>query len=63
MRNSETSDGYLLLNRGIEVASRCALGDGLTREEVAQALIALAEAIADPSIVAEDMSPISVPMA
>lgn len=63
MRNESDVDAYMLLNRGIDVAARCALGDGLTREEVAQALNTLAAAIADPSSVAEDMSPITVRVA
>lgn len=58
----DSSTAYLLLNRAIDVAARCALGDGLAREDVAEVLISLASAIADPSSVAEDMSPISVPM-
>lgn len=55
-------DAFLLLHRPIEVAARCALGDGLSREEVYEVLVSVAEAILHPGDVAEDMSPISVPM-
>jgi len=58
----ETSIAYLLLCRQTDVAARCALGDGLTNKEVAEVLRSLANAIEDPSSVAENMSAISVPM-
>lgn len=58
----DASTAYLLLNRAADVAARCALGDGLSREEVAEVLRSLANAIEDPGTVAEDMSAISVPM-
>ena len=58
----DTSTAFLLLNRQIEVAARCALGDGLTRHDVSEVLAALSEAIVNPASVAEDMSAISIPM-
>jgi hypothetical protein len=57
-----TSIAYLLLNRQVDVAARCALGDGLPARDVAAVLRTLADAIETPWTVAEDMSPISVPM-
>jgi hypothetical protein len=57
----EPRDAYLLLDRQLLVAARCALGDGLSRAEVGQALEALSVAIQTRDC-AEDMSPLSVPM-
>jgi len=57
----ELSVAFLLLHRGLEVAARCALGDGLTRHDVSEVLRSLAYAI-ETQDVAEDMSAISVPM-
>jgi hypothetical protein len=58
----DSSKAFMLLNRQIEVAARCALGDGLTPDEVFDALLQLADAIKNPATVAEDMRPISIPM-
>jgi hypothetical protein len=57
-----TSETYAILNRMLGLASRCALGDGLTRAEVAQALRDEAYAI-ETQDVAEDTSPILFHMA
>jgi hypothetical protein len=58
----DPSIAFLLLNRQVEVAARCALGDGLSPEEVYDSLRQIADAIRQPGDVAEDMSAISVPM-
>jgi hypothetical protein len=58
----DSSTAFLLLNRQIDVAARCALGDGIDAHDIAETLRSLADAIEDPGSVAEDMSPISVPM-
>lgn len=56
------AEAWLLFQRQTELAARCALGDGLDRTSIALALHALADAIADPTTVAEDMSRIVIPM-
>jgi len=56
-----THEAFLLFNRAAEVAARCALGDGLTRQSVAIALRDLADAI-ETQDCAEDMSKIVIPM-
>jgi hypothetical protein len=53
---------HLLLDRALAAASRIALGDGLSRDVVAESLEAEAYAIRTQDV-AEDMSPISIPMA
>jgi hypothetical protein len=57
------STACLMLLRQIEVAARCALGDGIPAATVAIALREMADAIDGTSDVAEDMSPIVIPMA
>lgn len=57
------SEAILMLQRGTEVAARIALGDGISRQMVAIVLRDLADAIEDPSSVAEDMSPLVIHMA
>jgi hypothetical protein len=42
-----------------DLAARLALGNGLSREDVAQSLESLAAAIRDPGQVAENMEPIT----
>lgn len=52
------TEAILMLQRSSGLAARIALGDGVSRSMVAICLHELAEAIEDPSTVAEDMSPI-----
>jgi hypothetical protein len=54
----DVQEAYNRLIYATDVAARRALGNGLGRDEVAQELEALADAIRDPGSVAEDMSPI-----
>jgi hypothetical protein len=49
---------YNELNYTTTIAARRALGNGMARDEVADELYALADAIKDPGSVAENMSPI-----
>ena len=56
------SEAHLLLDRVTGLAARTALGDGLSRNVVAQTLRELADAIEFQQC-AEDMSPIVYPMA
>ena len=56
------NEAFLMLQRYTELAARTALGDGLDRDEVAQALETLANAIRTEDC-AEDMSPILIHMA
>lgn len=58
----ETGTAFVLLERQVTVAARCALGDGLMKEEIASTLRQIADAIDNPASVAEDMSAIWVPM-
>lgn len=56
-------EAILMLQRYAEIAARVALGDGVSRQMVSIILHTLADAIEDPSSVAEDMSPIVIHMA
>lgn len=58
----EHGAAWLMFQRQTEMAARCALGDGLDRTSIALALHSLADAISDPTTVAEDMSRIVIPM-
>lgn len=53
----------LMLERQVDVAARCALGDGLPAEAIADLLKDMARAILNPGQVVEDMSPIRIYMA
>lgn len=55
-------EAMLMLQRSVGLASRIALGDGLDAYSIAQVLLDEANAIQDPSSVAEDMSPIQFHM-
>jgi hypothetical protein len=57
----EESTAVIILSRMVGLASRTALGDGLTRETVAMILRDEANAILTQDC-AEDMSPIIFPM-
>jgi hypothetical protein len=52
----------MVMDRMITLAIRCALSDGVDPETIAMSLQNAAHAIEVPGDVAEDMSPISVPM-
>lgn len=56
-------EAILMLQRFVTMAARTALGDGLTPDVVAQTLHAEADAIDGTADVAEDKSPIRIPMA
>jgi len=56
-----STETFLIFARMVGLASRCALGDGATREEVAQWLESEAYAIRTEDV-AENMSPILFPM-
>lgn len=56
-------EAVLILCRATCVAARTALGDGLDPRTVAEVLEDLANAVRNPGDVAEDMSPIRIPMA
>jgi hypothetical protein len=56
------TEAYLILTRSVGLAARCALGDGLSREEVFRVLTGEAQAILNQDC-AEDMSPILFHMA
>lgn len=52
-----------MLQRFVTMAARTALGDGLTEQDVASILRSEADAIDGTADVAEDQSPIRIPMA
>lgn len=56
-------EAVLMLQRFVTMAARTALGDGLTEQDVASILRSEADAIDGTADVAEDKSPIRIPMA
>ena len=56
-----SSEAHLLLSRALVLASRCALGDGLSREEISRSLEDMAYAIRTQNV-PEDTSPLVIHM-